>query len=55
MEREKIIEQLESLLIKQRKYETLDSELCEAKKHQEYLNSLNEHSLREFDFSQKEK
>ena len=54
MEKEEIIGHLESVLTKQRKYEALDSELYEAKKHQDYLNSLNENSLRDFDRAKKE-
>ena len=54
MEREEIIKYFEGLLEKKRIYEMVDSELDEAKAHQQYLNSLNEHSLMEFDLAQKE-
>lgn len=49
-----LIEELESLLEKQKKIEILETQLDDANGHLRYLNSLNEKSLEKFDEEHKE-
>lgn len=49
-----LIEELESLLEKQKKIEILETQLDEANGHLRYLNSLNEKTLEKFDEEHKE-